>query len=171
MAESTGRHRASAAALMLMMACAVACVAQVWVHFNSMRDAVIYDHCDFPEGCLTSYYPELYGRLKALWAIGAILAWALVIVTALADVSRSSRMRVVGAGAIMSLWFLMTPIPWFDVGYTFHHQPADIGYLYRLGLFLLLVAAALLVWEILGGAGARASRTPDPLHEHAVSGT
>jgi hypothetical protein len=106
-------------------------------------------HCDFPEDCLSRYYPPVYDQLKTLWVVGAGLSWALVIVTAFTDAARSTRVRVAAVGVIMSGWFLSTPVLWFEGGFGFNSQPAYIDTLYKFGLLALLIATALIAWELI----------------------
>jgi hypothetical protein len=90
----------------------------------------------------------VYDQLKLLWVVGAGLASALVLLTAFSEAARWTRVRVAVVGVIMCGWFLATPVLWFDVGYGFNSQPAYIDSLYKVGLLALLVAAALITWEL-----------------------
>ena len=149
----------------LLVACGLACLVQVWWSWHTMGSPD--DRCDFPEDCVTRYFPHVYEQLKALWAIGVVSGMALVVVTALTGATKATRVRVGVVGAVLSLWFFLTPILWFGVGYGRDEHPAQIDNLYRLGLLLVLVAVAAVVWELAGHS--RQANSSLPAQEPARS--
>lgn len=132
-----------AALVVLLALSAFVCLAQVWEHFQ--RIGTLGDHCDFPEDCVSRYLPGVYADLGRWWLVGAALAWLVIVAAAIANVSRSSLLRVGVAGAVASLWFFATPL-WYardDVGFMVGHQPVGIDLTFGFALLLLVGAAVL----------------------------
>ena len=152
MAASLRSARLDSAKLVLLAGCAVACLVQVWWSWHTVHGAA----CDFPEDCVERYFPPVYEQLKVLWIVGTFLAMALVIVTALTEATRPTRIRVGVVAATMALWFFLTPILWFGVGFGRDQHPVQVDTMYRIGLLALLCAVALIAWELAERANATA---------------
>jgi hypothetical protein len=129
---------------------ALALAAQVWVHLDWIMG--LSEHCDYPDGCVSTWLPFAFHTATGLWIVAVVLgalAWTILAVAGASSVALL-RVGVAWVSAFASL--PLTPV-WLrkvhgeldvDAMGRGHWPPAS----YRLAVVLLVLAFGIYAYQV-----------------------